>query len=1024
MNTDTVSRASRRAVVAALALVSSACGTPPPDARNAAAVSGVCDAPRVGVFEHVSPPNDYDYDAADRGKGFTGRTFATEAKIPDPMVPGAFVCPPMTEPLTMWTRLWFERRIAVTAAEASSLAAAGWVQAPVELGCMRGPVPGSCADHVNVRRFWLDEPAPLPFPAVRRERLSIDPTEWKELERDGWTDGGFVGWAFTGDRSIEVDAGELAWARQVIPALLGRRAESFFEVKALADLADAIGRKAAARRLIDANREAFTEHWFDLLSDEMRVQRTPNNPALSQAPCFGDALPKASDPLVTSGDLARFVHGSTFGTQTGPAPFNMAALVRSAIALDNLAPIYRGYVYALAARPPTGNQISEQNKRDELGILFSEALLNRNLNCVTCHNGAFSTTGPSSGWNRHFPLFGRLEEAANLLSAGPESFHAVFRTDLVDGPAAKAPFGMVGCGRFSDPEFIKDDPEGKSARIFGIAGPRASVWQLEHSLARGVWGIDLFGVHLFRAPDGRILDQDIAFAYMVATNVVDRVWADVMGYPLTIATGFQRTPQQRELHRWLVDDIFLANNFLAKRPSWSLRNLLVEIVASPYFNRQPPRASGRTYDLPPVFEPWTLADPREGAASTPATRNNSVGDGVHRHLVGTLVRAAEHALGWPSTQGFAPNPFEVAVGKYEASTQAGTRGSSFIGLIEWETRLGSCQPPAGAARDFVRKLAEQAWADDFSAGVTLRMLVWSLQDRLISDARFPKEMEPALEAHFGIKIDDRVGDLGSIDAIEAKLRGLCGVLLSSPQFQLAGLANGGFAPPPLVFVCDTPPCSYVEHCQRLLPSPNQGGACLACGKVGLEKSCKDSGAIAAADAARALCPAALCRYSALVPPDDAGDAIVRIGPDDPQRATPPFDVRGGGTLGLGRVSPFDLGRGGLMLRWGEGGRVRAARGVRLLPAGARDYVDLDEGHRLAAGDLLEIPGGAELAIDFAEQRYETPPGGFPPAPALPGQPSYLLVTGPSALTAATLPSGEGDGMLPPWQCCGEARTEP
>ncbi|MCG8014317.1 MAG: hypothetical protein JAY64_21810, partial [Candidatus Thiodiazotropha weberae] len=51
-----------------------------------------------------------------------------------------------------------------------------------------------------------------------------------------------------------------------------------------------------------------------------------------------------------------------------------------------------------------------------------------------------------------------------------------------------------------------------------------------------------------------------------------------------------------------------------------------------------------------------------------------------------------------------------------------------------------------------------------------------------------------------------------------KLRGLCGVMIQTPDFWLAGIAPTAIGPEPRLRVCNGVPCSYQEICNDLKPA--------------------------------------------------------------------------------------------------------------------------------------------------------------------------------------------------------------
>ena len=74
--------------------------------------------------------------------------------------------------------------------------------------------------------------------------------------------------------------------------------------------------------------------------------------------------------------------------------------MRSSIALDDLSPVFRAYLFPLVNKPPTGAAIQESNRRSYLFKNFETVYLGRSNTCLACHNSAWSMSGPQSYWNR------------------------------------------------------------------------------------------------------------------------------------------------------------------------------------------------------------------------------------------------------------------------------------------------------------------------------------------------------------------------------------------------------------------------------------------------------------------------------------------------------------------------------------------------------------------------------------------------------------------------------------------------
>ena len=277
------------------------------------------------------------------------------------------------------------------------------------------------------------------------------------------------------------DDGHHAWARQVVVTLFGRQPAGEAEVRVIADAAALVGRRKAAEALMGSSE--FNAYWSDLLVDFVRA---PREDAKDLSACVGTPL-RAGAPTAA---LAAWVKANA-ATSTG-APggaFNLADLLASSMAADDLSPFLRGYVFAAASQPLFGDEVSELNKREDLYNVFEGTLLGRNSTCLACHNAAWSMTGPQTGWNRTYSPLGYFERSlfgAHEGSTSPNRVKAVFRVRDVIG-AGSAPWGMSDCGTFSAP--TTDDFElaaGEQAYLAGDQGRRASVFTVEQLFRSGI----------------------------------------------------------------------------------------------------------------------------------------------------------------------------------------------------------------------------------------------------------------------------------------------------------------------------------------------------------------------------------------------------------------------------------------------------------------------------------------------------------------------------------------------------------
>ncbi|MEM9489764.1 MAG: hypothetical protein AAGC55_11500, partial [Myxococcota bacterium] len=303
---------------------------------------------------------------------------------------------------------------------------------------------------------------------------------------------------------------------------------------------------------------------------------------------------------------------------------------------------------------------------------------------------------------------------------------------------------------------------------------------------------------------------------------------------------------------------------------------LIDIMATPYFNRLPPSAGcgAGAYNMPPVYDPFAIAD------ADPERRNNGPADGVSALSARTLMRTAYEALNWPpprffrfpelpdeygfcsglgcgemntfcAEQGFCcvsldlicSNPpatgeptareerdFQRAVGGFLRNSERGFRGLDFQARLAWEDRFGLCRKYVDQD-DFVDELVALAAEREATVGD----VVAALKDRLVGDSAISTvagasgiSEAQALEAIYGTSLDSPGSALFDL---EARTRALCGALLSSPQFLLTGFApeadpNDAERPIPLL----TPERhSFSAVCNELALRLESRGLTVACG---------------------------------------------------------------------------------------------------------------------------------------------------------------------------------------------------
>ena len=630
---------------------------------------------------------------------------------------------------------------------------------------------------------------------------------------------------------------------------LGHRPASQPEVDAYAalyaDVADAVAharstddpRTVVARALL--TRPEKNARWTAHFMDALRVSRIDDQ---ALARCWGERRVTAIDP-----QLATFVRDN-LASATQAQTFSMLDLARSAIALDDPTVMYRAHLFALVSRPIVAANVpdveAELARREDFGNTFDAAYLNRDLVCLGCHNSESSITDSDDpALDRHWPLAGQVDRAVFGASTGGDAgaAHAMFRVDgFLADRGGRRPWGLGDeCGEFTSPAGLAPDPAGIAGRFGSLRGDKLTVYDLEGALKRGF--DTLRGQALVVGADGAIADPDAALAYLVATGIVESVWREAVGTPLTIANYFPRNQAARDTLQRLTDH-FVATGF-------SLDALLVDVVTSDYFSRRPPEdgCGAGPYSYPAVLDPWVIAD------RDPERHGNGPGDAVAPVSGRTLLSAAYRALDWtpPAEEQFPSNeegceqlaceeldqyceflgaccdtyavvcegrppvndpeelPFLRAVGVFLKSGDRGFRGLDFQARLAWEDRFGICAKPTRITGD---DFIDRAVAAGHSTGAArVSDVVVLIKDRLIGEPQLEPLIEgPALEAVLGQPLSAPATALTTAGA-----RRLCGVLLSSPQFVLQGLAGRGGAPPKLTLPDD----GFEPACARLAAAP-------------------------------------------------------------------------------------------------------------------------------------------------------------------------------------------------------------
>jgi len=432
--------------------------------------------------------------------------------------------------------------------------------------------------------------------------------------------------------------------------------------------------------------------------DQARVGRAGDTVAQG---CFGTPLRTQATP-----DLAAFLRDNP-PTRTAPGgAFNMADVLQSSLALDDLRPYYLTNLFARMGRPiPLCKNVTDVDndtgRRRAFSNAFEATYLRRSNDCASCHNADGSPTETSDpATNRFWPVPGQYETALWGAPSGrdPNQTQAPFRFMGVLHPPAEPsplvsgdvlPWGMnQGCGIFYPPSTIGPDPAGFDGYLGGELGKSASIWDLEQELATG------FSKEAGGLLPADPLDGPHALAGLVAQTIAHDVWTEVMGSPLEMAHYFPRSEASRNTLKSLADTVVCSN--------YSLKSLLVAIVTNPLFNVQAPasQTSSTEYPLQPVFYPTSVDE------LTPDEWGNGTGDRVHRATARVMLRSVSVAMGWPAAPGFpmvVESTFQETLGAPLDQDRTGQGSADFQGLLDWEARYGPCTepllPPATGATD-------------------------------------------------------------------------------------------------------------------------------------------------------------------------------------------------------------------------------------------------------------------------------------------------------------------------------------
>lgn len=539
-------------------------------------------------------------------------------------------------------------------------------------------------------------------------------------------------------------------------------------------------------------------------------------------------------------------------------------------------------------------------------------------------------------------------------------------------------------------------------------------------------------------------DNPAALAYLTAMNIVDQVWEEAMGNPLTIANYFPRNPFSRDILQNLTETVFLPGG-------WSLRELLVKTLTSEQFNRRAAdtTAHASAYVQQPIAKPFEVNDPRYPPESVPgwapgspqpmpdllhlirhmrdedgrSRHRNAVGDSVYRYSAHNLLRSTQRALGWPAANhvgGHASYPSDGlrrAIGQYFQDTEPGFRGVGFQSLLRWEQEHGLCTNKNGTAPDWITRVLTSLQSPPAGTTFTRADVAVLLRDWLIGDgtiaAAVPggqgSDERTLLAAVYGdLALPVDVATPAARTALEGQMRAHCGALLMSPQFLLAGIAPEAIGPTPALRVClPGEPCSFREICVAMEGAVRHtlGAGRFLFPRPGIDLlsyRCTDSTVsievrtLVLPEVEDWACPKHIC--TALPGGPQIRECLLDVQACMPRQ--PPGCRPGCAAIDCcgGPLPPIDQPHFNVV--WLERAVIERAQGVtvhRLTGRGdQRGALAPEPGMRLQTGDWLEVQPGAELRVVGSGSVLQTPEAG---APKRGGGAVFLQISGPEALQA-------------------------
>jgi hypothetical protein len=841
--------------------------------------------------------------------------------------------------------------------------------------------------------------------------------------------------------STAPDAGTVAWVSQVVPALLGRPVRSFGELKFLSVMTVRYGKAVVVEGLM--NNPAFVDRWSGVMLDRLRIDRfeTPGAPADAhdQEGCFRTPLLTYPDAQAAAAQIVlhtqRAGQWSADPTPAGPSPgtYNMADIVRGSLLIDNVFPIYRGFLFSLATHrdvfpaDDTNLAADTANETSAVGSHFAQTFLNKSPVCTQCHNTEQSCSGPDlSHFVPQYPNWPRYHELA--VGFSPEAHPGLDPSwassfDSNGYTAGTGPFpgwSSNACGNAGSDVSVRPPPGAAP-----LLARRGNVWQLDAALKDGYLAVNTLvssGAinNAYSGAPAAAIDGRTVGVYWLATAFTDDIWRELFGAPLTIPNYMYRNTDAQDLAWSLAEQSVIANG-------WSLRALLRDILTSHYFNRT---VSGAP-QMPQFFQPFLHP---EGPYA-----QDFVGDAVHRRSADLLFRMktavleeqTADAVGneipylseFPYSSDPANPPYPtrddaLAMSLYLSSAHASppTPIMSQIGMLDWEASAGQCERPASVAWDWLDLLALRA----VNPGITIRDAIDALRYRALGggithtpqstnpaavqpDGTILSEEEMALQTYLGRSIRGTFTDAG--DAART-LRNVCASLLKTPHFLLEGvpeeLETVDFTSPPSLQVGDMYGPNYLAGTPPGLNSDTPTDACNSWEyefrRVIPRYATWDCTTVEFPPHIHweSICPAGRCDYidwSQFHPP------VCELCPGGSQwvASLPPIDARVEYT-----PVPEEPVRSGMFLLWTENASVAYVIGqAQIVRANGKVEPGMQAGASLAVGDAVELWPGGQLKLVAADGTvFATPDGGMPKTPD--GGTWLFKATGKSALVPPSM----------------------